>query len=169
MDIASLFANYRSEAFRLETLPVYNVQSEREAVSHFKKTGQIIRDDSLIDYLNEAGDKIKQGARHVRVRVIDDPLPDYQRFEIKAGYEPLAQKGGEIFGIARADFNDLISGENLGDFWLFDQAYLLLMHYDESGDIRNRQIVTDVDIVENYKLWRDRLLNAAYGFADFPL
>jgi hypothetical protein len=163
MDLQTLFENYQEEAFRLEILPQYKVEGEWEAFLEYKATGKILPDPEFESFVRDVSQKINSGAKHVRCRVLDNPLTDYEKFEIETGYKPLRDAGAEVLQIAREQFDTLLSkvsspGFSPMDFWLFDNKTLVIMTYDKGGEWKGFEAVTDTKTVSNYILLKNRLL-----------
>ena len=122
MDFDKLFEMYTEEAFRLETLPVYNVFEEEEAILEFKETGKVINN---ID--NEWVNLLKIGKPVKRLRLLSNPLTDYEVFELEV-YKTNLKYGEDIRIVSRDDFS-----EELQDFWIFDMKWIGIMKYDQDG------------------------------------
>lgn len=122
MDFDKLFEMYTNEAFRLETLPVYDVPEETSAIQEFKETGKVINN---IDY--EWMDLLKIGKPVKRLRLLSNPLSSYEVFELEV-YKSNLKYGEDIRISNRDDFK-----ENLQDFWIFDMKWIGIMNYDKDG------------------------------------
>ena len=122
MDFDKLFERFKEEAFRLETLPVYDVPLETDAILEFKETGKVINN---ID--NEWMDLLKIGKPVKRLRLLSNPLSDYEIFELEV-YKSNLKYGEDIRIINRDNFK-----ENLQDFWIFDMKWIGIMNYDQDG------------------------------------
>lgn len=78
-----------------------------------------------------------------RVRIVDDPMTEYQRYQVESQKE--AQACGELVRVARRS----AVGADLGpDFWLFDAGmpneHAAVMHYDSEGRFLGAEVTTDV-------------------------
>ena len=122
MDFDKLFEMYTNEAFRLETLPVYDVPEEISAIQEFKETGKVINN---IDY--EWMDLLKIGKPVKRLRLLSNPLSSYEVFELEV-YKSNLKYGEDIRISNRDDFK-----EKLQDFWIFDMKWIGIMNYDKDG------------------------------------
>lgn len=166
-DLASLFANHTIEAFRLEILPQYHVAGEWDNFQEYLTSGKLIADPDLVDYLRAAALKMRDGVKHIRARVVDTPLNDYQRFEIGIGYIPSAALGTEFFFMERANFETMLRNEFGGnfpaqDFWLFDKKDLAVMHYDEQGRFTGFEIVTNPKVIQACLILRQCMMIDGY-------
>lgn len=122
MDFDELFEMFTEEAFRLETLPVYDVEEEKEAIKEFKETGMVVNN---ID--KEWVDLLKIGKPVKRLRLLSNPLSDYEVFELEV-YKSNLKYGEDIRIANRDNFN-----EELQDFWIFDMKWIGIMKYDHDG------------------------------------
>ena len=122
MDFDKLFEMFTIEAFRLETLPVYDVEEEKEAIIEFKKTGKVVNN---ID--KEWMDLLKIGKPVKRLRLLSNPLSDYEVFELEV-YKSNLSYGEDIRIANRDNFS-----EELQDFWIFDMKWIGIMKYDCDG------------------------------------
>jgi hypothetical protein len=84
------------------------------------------------------------GKSWTRLRVVDDPLTDYQRYQMQ-GYVESQAAGDQVRIAPRA-----AAGQS-PDFWLFDaatdHAHAVLMRYDDNGALGAREPVTDRNTV----------------------
>ena len=139
-----LFSSFTTSAFRLESLPEYRVESEREAFNQFLKTGDadLRSEPELQAWCNLVKAKTENGASVDRARIICSPATDYTRFEMTCSY-PLSVEAGEVIRLlSEDDFDIACDEEELDvvfnrwgalDFWLFDDHHLLIMDYDDDG------------------------------------
>lgn len=155
-ELGQLFLNYKEEAYRLETLPFYRVKGEWENFEIYKNTGNAIQDEDLKSYLADVKSKIANGAQHIRARVLEVPVNEYQVFETKVGYIPSSELGTAFYFMNRPEFNKILESDFdnsflLRDFWLFDNKDLAFMNYNESGEWTGFEIVSDMDIISKCK------------------
>jgi hypothetical protein len=148
--LSLLFNDYVKEAFRLEILPFYKVEGEWENFQNYLNTGTAVPDQNLIDYLNGVEQKTNQGADHIRVRVIENPINDYQIFETKIGYIPSSKLGTKMYFIDRDRYNDLTNAKaefkKVRDFWLFDQCSVAFLNYSNAGEWKGFEIGDENDV-----------------------
>ena len=158
----TFFDSYRREAFRLETLPCYNVTKERTEFEKFLTTGEldILGDDPWLVRVRH----FRQTGRWIgRVHVIRRPLTDYLRYEF-AGYCRGVDAGEDIRIL------DLTDRPNPGlpaqDFWLFDDTAVVRMDYDPDGTQVRRELLEDVDPTP-YVAWKRLALDHAEPFKNW--
>lgn len=140
----ALFESFHTTAYRLETLPAYDVGGG-EAVrlrawrEHTPRPVQSVRTSP---WLARIAATSLAGKRWARTRVVDDPLTDYQRFQLANAYPEAQTAGDEIRVVQRAAFLGASS-----DFWLFDggteHSRAVTMTYDSAGHWLSAELVTD--------------------------
>jgi hypothetical protein len=147
VDFDGLFNNFHHTVSRLEALPSYNVGgAEGERIAAFRGAlPRPLRNVSTDKWLERiALTTISDGKRWERVRVVDDPLTEYQRYQLASHQE--AQACGETVLIARrAELGDLDLGP---DVWVFDAGtddeHAAVMRYDGDGRFLGAEVTTDV-------------------------
>jgi len=156
------FDSYRREAFRLETLPEYKVDSERSEYEHFLATGRLnIADDD--PWLMRVRHFRQTGRRIGRVHVISRPLTDYLRYEF-AVYRYTVAAGEDVRIL------DLTDQPNPGlpteDFWLFDDTAIVRMDYSPDGTQQGRELLQETDPAP-YVGWKRLALEHARPFMEY--
>jgi hypothetical protein len=157
----TFFDSYQREAFRLETLPSYDVGSERAEYETFLTTGKLdIPDDD--PWLMRVRHFRQTGRRIGRVHVISRPLTDYLRYEL-AVYRRTVEVGEDVRIL------DLTDQPNPGlptqDFWLFDDTAIVRMDYDSQGVQLGRELLEHVDPAP-YVAWKQLALEYAEPFIE---
>ncbi|HSW66084.1 MAG TPA: hypothetical protein VLI54_03020 [Bacillota bacterium] len=138
-----LLASCEREAVHLEMRDSYAIQSEAERFAAFLATGR--RDHAaeapewqywrgIIRGLRQAGKRVR------RARIVSEPVTDYIRYEW-AGTGLIVEAGEEVRWLPRR----LASGIALpgNDFWLFDGKIVVFAVFTGSGEVAERQLVTD--------------------------
>ncbi len=132
-EFGQLFDGFTDSAFRLETLPSYNVGGqEAERIAAFRagrpRPERSVRTDP---WLRRIALTSSAGKSWTRVRVLDDPPTDYEQYQL-VGYQESQAAGDCIRIVARGQFP-----AHGPDFWLFDQstdhAQAVVMHYTPDG------------------------------------
>src|SRR5262249_5048891 len=121
-----------------------------------------------IDWWRPWLDKITQltaeGKQFARVRVIEQPANDYQRWMIWTGRWNI-EAGERINYMPRSTARQLALNMEY-DWWLLDDARLIVMRYTLSGEIADKHLITDAGIIARYCEWRDlAVLNATQAGA----
>lgn len=150
MDFDKLFEIFQEEAFRLETLSVYDVPEEIDAIKEFKETGKVINniDDEWMNLL-KIGKPVK------RLRLLSNPLSNYELFELEI-YKSNIKCGEDIRVINRNGFK-----EELQDFWIFDMKWIGIMIYDKNGKFIDMDFhEANQDEINMAKKWKTVFENA---------
>lgn len=154
-DFNQLWRYFRHEAFRLECQPVYLVDVEREPFAEFLRGEP--RPAPEIPYYAAWLDQIhavtSQGRRVARVRILEEPPTDYQRWEIWAGQYNIAA-GEDIRYLNRSQAVE-VGLPVAADWWLFDSERLALMRFSPDGTPLGGEIIDDPEVVAQHCTWRD--------------
>ncbi|MBT2402854.1 MULTISPECIES: DUF6879 family protein [unclassified Streptomyces] len=131
------FRDFQSEAWRLETLPVYTVPQEEDDIRAFIE-GQRIDPHA---YSNEYTDDLKrvrrEGKTKGRVHVLSRPLSTYLQYEFMY-YRPHAWAGEDIRILDVTDRENPLP--DVQDFWMFDRREVVLMNYGADGTQISREL-----------------------------
>jgi hypothetical protein len=152
--LRELFDSFQHEAFRWEAQPRYQIPEERAdlaawAAGHPRPLDEIEFYRSWYDLVRAAA----AAGRHVRrVQVLDTPPTDYQRWQLwGARYSEAA---GEVLRyLTRRQAHTL--GLPQHDWWLFDEAHLVVLEFTVGGHPAGGRLITDPDVVARHRTWRD--------------
>jgi hypothetical protein len=144
-DLAWWLQNFERSAFRLETLPEYNVPQETEMLARFKRGEPVDLPDDH-PWLENVKRHCRSGKLMRRVRVVSHPLTDYLRMEMS--WFPKSVQAGEDIRITETQLT--------GDFWLFDERTVVVLHYDHEG--RFTGATSEQGSLTRYLSIRDRAL-----------
>lgn len=162
-DWTRLWGSFEREAFRLETLPVYEVAGEEEAFARFVATGQYDLDADDEEWLAAVRGYRESGRWIGRVHVITRPLTDYLKFEF--AFYPHSVAAGEAVHIL-----DLTDKPNPGlpnqDFWMFDESKVVRLDYADDGTPLDSELLEAVDL-EPYLEWKRIALRHAEPFNEY--
>ncbi|MFH8567140.1 DUF6879 family protein [Streptomyces sp. NPDC017993] len=129
---------FRSEAWRLETLPQYLVPQESEEIEAFRAGRRI----DPYAYSSPYAENLKrlrgEGRRKGRVHIVTQPLSEYLRFEFSRYYAPHSLAGEDIRVLDVTGRENPLPG--VQDFWMFDRTTVVLMHYEEDGTQISREL-----------------------------
>jgi hypothetical protein len=156
-DFASLFDNFESSAFRFESLPVYDVPEEIDALAAFENEETVPADwaEEWLDYVREM---ITGGKSMRRVRVIPNPITTYYRFE-SLMYPSSVQAGEAVLTVPASQLP--VIARNTPDFWLFDNKVVGVMRYDDKGAFLGGDVVDDSSEVGRFVEISKALLKVA--------
>lgn len=137
-EFGRLFDAFGTAVVRLETLPSFQVGgAEAERLAAFRAgRPRPVRSVRTDPWLARIAVTTVQGKRWSRVRIIDDPLTEYQRYQLASHIEAQAC-GEEVIVVRRADAPDS------ADVWLFDETTAVVMHYRDDGTLDRREFVSD--------------------------
>ncbi|MER6199824.1 DUF6879 family protein [Streptomyces sp. NPDC001586] len=138
-DITHLFAEFQHTAFRLETRRGY---ASDQAGARFQAFTRGVLPEPQADHPWNANvrEKAEQGAQFSRVRIIDEPPTDGQRFLMATAAGNVAA-GEDIRVLPRAEAVRLELPAY--DLWLFDSQTLVRLHIDEDD------VTTGVEVVDD--------------------
>jgi uncharacterized protein DUF6879 len=158
-EFGKLFESFTSSAFRLETLPEYRVPQDVESLRLFRDGQPPSESRKHRQWLTTVRNAVARGARMQRVRIVQTPLTEYQRFQFSWGYVENSEAGEDI---------RILDHEPAGllreDYWLFDDATVVRLDYDNEGRFLRPVVVKDA---EPYRRCRDLALAAAVPFKEY--
>ncbi|MFD9425273.1 MULTISPECIES: DUF6879 family protein [unclassified Streptomyces] len=127
-EIASLFREFRHTAFRLETRRGYASDRNSPKWARWKEGADIATEPDNA-WRENVRRQTEQGKRFERVRLVDRPLTEGQRFLLDSGHSNVTA-GEDIRNLPRSQAAQLGLPEN--DFWLFDSKLLARFVFDEA-------------------------------------
>ncbi|MEU2654441.1 DUF6879 family protein [Streptomyces sp. NPDC007325] len=131
-DWAAKFETFRTEAWRLETLPQYLVPQEAEEFAAFRAGAR------FLGPYEDAWTAMVRTRSVGRVHVVTRPLSDYLRFEFERYYRHQAPAGEDIRILDVTDRPNPLP--DVQDFWMFDRSTVVLMHYEPDGRQIGREL-----------------------------
>ncbi|MFE2020143.1 DUF6879 family protein [Streptomyces sp. NPDC059499] len=138
-EITHHFAEFQHTAFRLETRRGYATDRQGARYQAFLR-GIEPAVEPAHPWNTNVRERAAQGARFSRVRILDEPPTDGQRFlmatavgNVEAGEDIRVLPRSEAQRLALPDF----------DLWLFDSRVLVRMHIDETDTTFGVEIVDD--------------------------
>ena len=126
----------QQEAWRLETLPLYRVQQEEEAIRRFLAGAPVMR-DATQPWFDRVMAYAAGGRRVGRVHIVTQPLTDYLRFEFEY-YRHNVEAGEAVRILDVTGRPNPLAG--VRDFWMFDRSLIVLMHYERDGTQMGREV-----------------------------
>jgi hypothetical protein len=154
-DFNDLFRYFTSTAVRLEVQPVYTVTDERESLTEFLagEPRPVTEFAFYAAWLDKIRAATAAGKRVERVRVLEEPPTDYQRWEMWSGQYNIA--AGETIRYLPRSQAVAIGLPVTDDWWLFDGRKLATMRFSESGEPLGGEILTDPEVVARHCAWWD--------------
>lgn len=155
-----LLRTFQRSAFRLEVQPFYAIGEERPEFEEFLAGSP--RPPSEISWwkawLGQIAGLTRQGKVVTRVRVLDEPPTDYQRWMLWA--DPwYAEAGERISYMTRRRAHEV--GLPDADWWLLDDERAVIMAFDDEGRIEQKTLVAGPELMARYRNWRDIALRHA--------
>ncbi|MDT0450753.1 hypothetical protein RM609_16950 [Streptomyces sp. DSM 40473] len=152
-----MFREFEHTAWRLETQREYAVDRDSPKWQRWLN-GERLGYDPRHPWHANVRAQAEAGKRFERVRIVDGPPTDGQRFLLASGLGNV-EAGEDIRNIRRAD------AERHGlpdfDFWLFDSRLLVRFHFDERGVTLGVEVTEEPSAV----LWGCQVRDLAWHHA----
>lgn len=162
-DVAHVFSDFKHTAWRLETRRGYATDRRSDAWARWEAGEDVTRDEPDA-WRHNVAVQVAQGKTFGRVRLVDAPLTEGQRFLLTRAPSNVAA-GDEIRYLWRSDAVRL--GLPDFDFWLIDSRTLLRFVFDEDdttlGVIRSED---PAEVLAACQV-RDAAWHHAFPAADF--
>jgi hypothetical protein len=168
VEFDALFDRFTTSVARLEALPAYAVggaEGERLRAFHegHPRPLRSVRTDPWLARI--AVSTVMNGKSWTRVRVVDEPMTDYQRYQMQS-YRESQAAGEEVRIIPRSSAGDLGP-----DFWLFDEhtahRLAVIMHYHPDGRVDRRELVNQPSRVAELAAQLHRIEDRAKSLNEF--
>jgi hypothetical protein len=160
-----LFRGFEHTAFRLEVRTSYAPPYERESFERFL-AGEPYELTWMREWLSLVREATSGGRRFARVRVVDVPLSDYNRWSHEVARHNI--DAGEDIRYLRRD-RACEAGLPDHDYWLFDSRTLLRMRFDESDKFVGGEVMQDAAQIVRHAYWRDAAWHHAVRRDDFAV
>lgn len=159
-------ATWTVSAFRFEQQPAYAVDYERDLYDLFLAgtPEPPTKSEALRGWLIQVKQHTSKGKRIERVRIIDEPPTDYQRWT--AWMDRWNREAGEIIHYLtrrKARVAQLLPAAGDTDWWLLDDERLMTMAYNDEGRRIGTHLTTEEAAVQQARLWRDLAVRTARG------
>jgi hypothetical protein len=105
-----------------------------------------------------------EGRHFARVRVVSQPLTDYNRFGLAVSRHNNAA-GENIRYLARDQAR--VAGLPDHDYWLFDSRLLVRMHFDDADVFVGGEVIEEPTEIVQANYWRDAAWHHAVRRDDF--
>lgn len=146
---------FNHDAWRFETQRTYALTYEAADFARFL-AGTPVPPDQLDwwrPWLEEIASLAAAGKTVGRVRVVDEPPTDYQRWEMWAA--PWHSRAGERIGYMPRSRAVEVGLPLDHDWWLLDDERVIAMWFTSDGEISGRELITEPGAVARYCAWRD--------------
>ncbi|MFC8124641.1 DUF6879 family protein [Streptomyces sp. NPDC057302] len=146
-----MFTSFKHSAWRLETRRRYAFDEEQDTYRQFLEEGRV--DWDLEDpWCVERREQSALGKRFERVRILDEPPTDGQRYLLDNARRNSAA-GEDIRVLPRSRADELRLPRE--DFWLFDSRVVALLHHDEADMMTGVELITNPVEVLRYAQARE--------------
>lgn len=158
-----VFDGFQREAWRFEAQPTYAMPREAENVARFLR-GEVKPADHNARWHARVGEYRASGKTIGRVRVVRQPLTDYQRYQFTWGIPGNIAAGEDIriLDVTQDDYGLPIAGQ---DWWMFDESSVVHLNFRPDGTQIGRTFLEGD--VEPYWQWKRVALDAAVPFAEY--
>ncbi|MYU25507.1 DUF6879 family protein [Streptomyces sp. SID8352] len=162
-EFGKLFHHFEHSAWHLETRRGYASDREDEGYATFLATGEAPMDlDS--DWCQNISAQTAAGKYIGRVRVVDDPPTDGQRFLLSYA-RCNAATGEDARNLWREDAEAALLPDE--DFWLFDSRIVAILRFDDEDVFHDVEVITDPAEVLRYCQVRDAAVHASIPYDAF--
>ncbi|MHB9861450.1 DUF6879 family protein [Streptomyces sp. YIM S03343] len=157
------FDAYERTAWRFEAQPTYTMHKEAENVARFLRG-----EPKPVDHNSRWHDRVRgfvaSGRAIGRVRIVRQPLTDYQRYQFAWGIPGNINAGEDIriLDVTQNDYELPLSGT---DWWMFDESRIVHLNFRPDGTQINRELFTG-DITP-YLEWRRIALAHSVPFSEY--
>jgi len=151
---------FRRSAFRLETRSGYAFAYERAEFDRFRAGNPTPPSDVewWRAWLDRVAGCVADGKSIGRVRLVDTPLTDYQRWLVWS--TPWHETAGENIRYMPRQMADSL-GLVMRDWWLLDDACVIQLTFADDGSLAERALTIEPAVVAGYMSWRDVLMRHA--------
>ena len=153
-ELGEFFATFRASAFRLEQHGNYSEEDEADYFASWRR-----RDPMPADWRTNpwVAGIVADGRALTRVRVLDTPRTEYERFQLEWAYVGNARSGEDIRLLERVDAQSLPNY----DFWLFDDTTAVRLIYAANGSFIGAEPTIDT---APYRAYRETALARAIPY-----
>ncbi|MFF4365671.1 DUF6879 family protein [Streptomyces sp. NPDC001594] len=145
-DFDGMFSGLAHSAWRLESRRRY---ASDEATNTYRQfaAGLPVAWDLTDPWCTERREQVALGRRFERVRILDDPATEGQRYLLDNARRNRAA-GEDVRTLTRAQADKLRLPDE--DFWIFDARVVTRLHFDADDDLTRVELITDPGTVLRY-------------------
>ena len=158
-----LFEVFEHSAWRLETRRRYANDEAADTYARFLRGEEPVW-DLTTPYSVTIKGKTGAGATVGRVRIVDEPATDGQRY-LLAHARKNSALGEDVRCLRRADAERL--GFPVEDFWIFDSRLVALLNFGAGDNLVDVELIADPAAVNRYAQVRDAALHYAVPFETY--
>jgi hypothetical protein len=161
------FRRPRRRIFRLETRQSYNAPDEAGQLAAFRAGRRRPPDPGKDEWTAVIRAGVTTGTRFERVHVCREPLSEYLRYELTWSYQPSVAAGEHVRIVPLPAGQPWPAELPQLDFWLFDDAELVVMRYDPDGRWLGVESACDRAPLAQAVAWRQAALRRSVGWNDY--
>ncbi|GAA4616288.1 DUF6879 family protein [Saccharopolyspora hordei] len=143
-----LLRSFRRRAWRWECQGTYRQPAEAEPWRRWR-AGEPDDLAWLRPWLDQVAAATREGRSIARVRVFREPPTEYQRWQLEVGEANVAA-GEDVRVLPESRARSL--GLPTHDFWIFDEARVALMHFEDQ-QFAGSEIIASPEEVNRYLRW----------------
>ncbi|MFE1127741.1 DUF6879 family protein [Streptomyces albidoflavus] len=159
-DFDGMFVTVKHSAWRLETRRRYASDEATDTYAQFAR-GESVSWDLDDPWCLERREQVALGKRFERVRVLDEPATEGQRYLLDNARRNTAA-GERIHVLPRSRSEELRLPDE--DFWLFDGRVVALLHFDDEDTMTGVELITNPVEVVRYVQVREAAEHFAVPF-----
>lgn len=159
------FDTVERSALRLESRPSTDIEEERSELQAFL-AGELpeAREWTPDAWTTMVTLRTSSGAVFRRVRVMDQPLTDYNRYMIYCGRRSVSI-GEDVRYLPRTEANALDLPDH--DFWVFDSTRLVELRFTADNRPLGHDLISDPVVAARHEDWIHRASAVATPWADY--
>ncbi|MGE7389841.1 DUF6879 family protein [Streptomyces sp. NPDC004126] len=159
----AFFDAFEREAWRFEAQPTYTMPKEQENVARFLR-GEAKPANHNASWHERVRSYVDSGRSIARVRIVRQPLTDYQSYQFAWGIPGNINAGEDIrvLDVTRDDYGLPLTGQ---DWWMFDENRIAHLNFRADGTQINRE-VHEGDPAP-YREWKRVALEYAVPFKEY--
>jgi hypothetical protein len=159
---AKHLTGYERTAWRFETQPTYTMPGEQESLRRWR-SGEPRPEGHNAGWHKTVRAAVSAGKVIGRVRVVRQPLTEYQQYQFDWGIPGNIEAGEDIRIL---DLTDLELDLPSHDFWLFDDSLVVDLNFHPDGTLVNVDQRENPDL-SMYLRWRQTALSHAVPFGEY--
>ncbi|MGW1222219.1 DUF6879 family protein [Streptomyces californicus] len=162
-DWRRFFDAFEREAWRFEAQPTYTMPKEQENLARFLR-GESKPDDHNARWHERVRGYVESSKHIGRVRIVRQPLTDYQRYQFAWGIPGNIAAGEDIrvLDLTQEDYGLPLSGR---DWWMFDEIRIAHLNFRADGTQINREAYRGDPAP--YREWKRIALEHAVPFEEY--
>jgi hypothetical protein len=165
-DLDPFFDQATTSWFRFESRRTYATSFEQPRLRAYLAGEPYDASSEPTQWLDDIQQRVADGIAFYKVRVVAGPLTAYERWECEWSYPATERVGQRTFILDLAEIADLPLLTDY-DWWMFDDAVVLKMHYADDGSFVGAESLDDADVVADHVKHKATALAAAVAFNDY--